>query len=126
MLLRQRDRVEAETSLTGETIQQWLDHERECLRLGLRPDLSREELRREIEASAVEISYLEHRSLVHVRQWAEWGRRGGLATLARYGRGHFRRLALRRWGRPTSREPVAAGRPTPEGQGAGRRSNKAA
>lgn len=126
MLLRQRDRVEAETSLTGKTIQQWLHHEHECLRYGLRPDLFREELRGEIEASVVEISYHEHRFRVHARQWAEWGRRGGLATLARYGRGHFRRLALRRWGRIPPGELTASGRDTLEEQGAERSSSEAA
>lgn len=126
MLLRRRDRLEAQTELTGSTIQEWLDHEHECLRYGLLPDLSREEFRKEIEASVVELSYHEHRFRVHARQWAEWGRRGGLATLARYGRGHFRLLALRRWGKLAPEEVVADGGEALEERGVERRPNEAA
>lgn len=124
--LRRRGRLEAQTELTGTAIQEWLDHEHECLRYGLLPDLSRDEFREKIEASVVEISYHEHRFRVHARQWAEWGRRGGLATLARYGHGHFRRLALRRWGKIPPGELTASGRDTLEEQGAERSSYEAA
>ena len=57
-----------------------------------------------IEASAVEITYEEPRSRIHATNWACWGRKGGLATLERYGRTWFVHLARRRWRKVTAAE----------------------
>lgn len=74
--------------------------ELECRRYGLdHMDLSRGLLEQIIKASEIEVSYEQHRREIHAEDWRRWGRRGGLATLQRHGRDHFRRLALRRWGR---------------------------
>jgi len=43
-LLRLRDRADAHPQLDGEGLQLWLDYELEALRLGVDPDISREEL----------------------------------------------------------------------------------
>ena len=62
--------------------------------------LSREDLRALIEGSAREIPTTEHRRLHHeVSDFVRWGRRGGLRTLALYGRPYFSLLARLRWGR---------------------------
>ena len=62
--------------------------------------LSREDLRALIEGSAREIPTTEHRTLHHeVSDFVRWGRRGGLRTLALYGRPYFSLLARLRWGR---------------------------
>ena len=62
------------------------------------PDVSREELENLIEASASPVPATEHRA-GHSRagDFARWGRRGGLRTLALYGPGWFALLARRRW-----------------------------
>jgi hypothetical protein len=95
-LLRLRDRADA-AGLDGEGIQLWLDYELEAMRYGVDPDLSRDELAARIDASTVELPHDEHRT-VHAGQWAEWGRRGGLETLRRYGRPYFSMLRRRRCG----------------------------
>ena len=79
-----------------------------CLEHGLDPDASREELEAAVEASAVLIPYEEHREVVHGADWPRWGRKGGLVTLARYGRSYYRLLALRRHGKITRAELRAA------------------
>jgi hypothetical protein len=41
----------------------------------------------------------EKHRLIHGSDWQRWGRRGGLATLRRYGTSWYSALALKRWGR---------------------------
>ena len=38
-------------------------------------------------------------TITHGSDWQRWGRRGGLATLRRYGTSWYSALALKRWGR---------------------------
>jgi hypothetical protein len=53
-----------------------------------------------IEGSAREIPTTEHRRLhQEASHFVRWGRRGGLRTLALYGRPYFSLLARLRWGR---------------------------
>jgi hypothetical protein len=51
-----------------------------------------------VEASTVLLEREKHR-LIHGSDWQRWGRRGGLATLRRYGTSWYSALALKRWGR---------------------------
>ena len=95
-LLRLRDRADAHTELDGEGLQLWLDYEFEALRWNVDPDVSREELVALVEVSTEELSRNEHRE-IHAGDFARWGRRGGLATVRRYGTAWFSLLARRRW-----------------------------
>ena len=62
--------------------------------------LSREGLLALIEGSTRELPATEHRRLhQQAGDFARWGRRGGLRTLALYGRPYFSLLARFRWGR---------------------------
>ncbi len=56
-----------------------------------------------IEGSTVLLSREEHRN-GHESDFVRWGRRGGLATLRRYGTSWFSLLARRRWERLTGAE----------------------
>ena len=86
--------------LEPEDLQAWFDWEEEAFRYGLNPDASREELAAMIDRSTVEIAGDEHRTgHSEAGDFARWGRRGGLRTLARYGRPYFSLLARFRWGR---------------------------
>jgi hypothetical protein len=89
-----------EGELDGAGLQAWLDWEEEASRYGVDPDVSRPELVATIEASAKLVPDLEHR-VCHTQagDFARWGRRGGLETLARYGRPWFSLLGRRRWGK---------------------------
>jgi hypothetical protein len=98
-LLKLRERADA-GALDGEGFQAWLDYEHEALRWGVDPDVSRGELAALVEASAVAIPRDDHRG-IHRADFARWGRRGGVATLERYGRAWFVALGLRRHGRIT-------------------------
>jgi hypothetical protein len=104
-LLCAYDRMAAHPELDGEGIQLALDFEELAARYGLAGagSLSREELRRKVESSRVELPREEHRR-AHAADWREWGSWGGRATLARYGRRYFSCLAHRRWGRITAEE----------------------
>jgi hypothetical protein len=42
--------------------------------------------------------------LIHASDWQRWGRRGGLATLRKYGTDWYSALALKRWGRITDED----------------------
>ncbi len=95
-LLRLKDRADDHPELDGEGIQRWLDYELEALRWGVDPDVSREELASLVEGSTVELDRYEHRER-HADDFVRWGRRGGLATLRRYGTAWFSLLARRRW-----------------------------
>ncbi len=79
-----------------EGIQLWLEFEWEAMRYGVDPDISRDDLATLIEASTVMLSREEHRA-GHESDFVRWGRRGGLATLRRYGTSWFSLLARRRW-----------------------------
>jgi hypothetical protein len=103
-LLDAHDRMQSHAALDGEALQLWFEYEGLLLKFGLDPDVSREELQEAIESSAVVVTYEEHRSEIHAADWPRWGRKGGLATLKRYGRGWFACLARRRWGRITAGE----------------------
>jgi hypothetical protein len=103
-LLDAHDRMQTHAALDGVALQLWFEYEGLLLEFGLDPDASREELQEAIESSAVVVTYEEHRSEIHAADWPRWGRKGGLATLKRYGRGWFACLARRRWGRITAGE----------------------
>jgi hypothetical protein len=92
-----RERAEG-AALDGEGIELWLEYEHEAMSYGVDPDISHDELAALIDASTVVMEREEHRS-EHVSDFVRWGRRGGRATLERYGRAWFALLALRRWGR---------------------------
>jgi hypothetical protein len=87
-------------SLDGAGFQAWLEYEHEALRWGVDPDVSREDLAALVDASLEAIPYDDHRG-IHRADFARWGRRGGVATLERYGRAWFVALGLRRHGRIT-------------------------
>ncbi len=96
-LLRLRDRADAHPELDGEGIQLWLDYELEALRFGVDPDVSREELAALVEGSTALLPCEEHRAgHSEANDFARWGRRGGLATLRRYGTSWYSLLARRR------------------------------
>lgn len=79
-------------------LQAWFDWEEEAFRYRVDPDISREMLVGLIDSSTAPISTVEHRAGHSAAgDFVRWGRRGGLATLARYGRGWFVLLARRRW-----------------------------
>jgi hypothetical protein len=88
---------------SAEGLALWMDYELEALRFGVDPDVSREELATLIEGSTVEIPRGEHRN-GHADDFARWGRRGGLATVRRYGTAWFSLLARRRWERISAEE----------------------
>ena len=105
-LLPMSDRAE-EADLDGTGMEAWLEYEAECLRAGVDPDVSREELASLIEASCVALSREEHRAL-HETDFVCWGHRGGLATLRRYGREWFALLGRRRHGRISRSQLMSA------------------
>ena len=86
-------------------LQAWFEWEEEAFRYGVDPDISREELELLIEASASAVPDAAHRSgQSRGGDFARWGRRGGLRTLALYGRGWFVLLAGRRWEKITAEQ----------------------
>jgi hypothetical protein len=95
----------AMADLDGEGLQAWFEWDGEVFRYGVDPDASRAELELLIEASASLVPAAAHRS-GHSRRgdFARWGRRGGLRTLALYGRGWFVLLAGRRWEKITAEQ----------------------
>ena len=103
-LLRLRDRADA-APFDGEGIELWLEFEYEASRYGVDADISRDDLAELVEASVVVLGERDHRS-AHSRagDFVRWGRRGGLRTLERYGRGWFALLGRRRHGRITAEE----------------------
>ncbi len=86
--------------LDGAGIEAWLEFEIEAMRWGVPVEIGREDLERLVEASTVVLDREKHRT-IHLNDWQRWGRRGGLATLRRYGSDWFALLALSRWGRIT-------------------------
>jgi hypothetical protein len=79
----------------------WSVFDAEAERWGIEArGLSRQGLRTLIKRSTRQIPTTEHRSL-HQEEgdFVRWGRRGGLRTLALYGRPYFSLLVRFRWGR---------------------------
>jgi len=99
-LLGLRERADAGGGIDGESLQAWLDWELEAARYGVDPNIPRERLAELVETSTVELERGDHRE-EHAGDFARWGRRGGLATLRRYGTAWFSLLAKRRWGKIT-------------------------
>jgi hypothetical protein len=116
-LLRLYDEAHA-GELDGAGIEAWLDWEAEAIRYSVDPDISRDDLAALVEASTVSLGRDHHR-MMHDADFARWGRRGGLETLRRYGRGWFALLGRRRHGRITPEELRAglASAPAPLGAG---------
>ena len=93
----------ASGELDGAGLQAWFDWEEEAFRYGVDPDISREDLVGLIDTSAAPVPAAEHRAgHSQAGDFVRWGRRGGLATLALYGRGWFVLLARRRWEKITA------------------------
>ena len=102
-LLRLRDRADEHTALDGEGLQRWIDYELEALHYGVDPEVSREELEVLIGGSTVKHTRDDHRGgHSEARDFARWGRRGGLASVRRYGTAWFSLLARRRWEKITA------------------------
>ena len=95
-LLRLHDAAQEELRLVGVGV--WVEFEAEARRWGVEVEISREDLEGLIAASTEVLDREKHR-LIHEDDWRRWGRRGGLATLRRYGTDWYALLALRRWGR---------------------------
>jgi len=106
-LLGLRERADEGSGIDGEGIQAWLDWESEAVRYGVDPDTPRERLAELVEGSTVEMGRDDHRE-EHAGDFVRWGRRGGLATLQRYGSAWFSLLARRRWGRITAQQLAEA------------------
>lgn len=78
----------------------WSDFDAEAERWSVHYRVSREELAAVVEGSVSELLVDDHRRLHQdAGDFARWGRRGGLRTLALYGRPYFSLLARLRWGR---------------------------
>jgi hypothetical protein len=98
-LLRLHDEArDPSGDLDGAGIQAWLEWEWEAMRWGVPVEIAREDLEGLIERSTILLEREEHR-LIHGSDFKRWGRRGGLATLRRYGTSWYSALALKRWGR---------------------------
>ena len=104
-LLRLHEEAEGELRLAG--MGAWLEFELEAERWGVPVEIPREDLEALVEHSTVVLEREKHR-LLHATDWQRWGRRGGLATLRRYGSDWFALLALRRWGRISAEDLDAA------------------
>ena len=113
-LLEMRDRADA-APLDGEGIELTLEYEHEAMRLGVDPEISRDDLARRVARETGLYLYPHPLSLARSRAEAErvrladraaysemcrtWGRLGGLTTSYRYGAAWFSALAARRWGK---------------------------
>jgi len=84
---------------TAGDLAEWSEFDAEVERLSIEVrGLSREDLRALIESSTCEIPTTEHLRLHQdASHFVRWGRRGGLRTLALYGRLYFSLLARFRW-----------------------------
>ena len=95
----------ASGELDGAGLQAWFDWEEEAFHFGVNPDVSRGELVALMESSAPEISEEQHKAgHIAAGDFARWGRRGGVRTLALYGRGWYMLLANRRWKQITAEQ----------------------
>ena len=106
-LLRLYDATQEPPSADGERFEAWLEFEREATRWGVPVEIRHSDLEALVEQSVVVLEREAHR-LLHRNDWQRWGRRGGLATLSRYGSDWFALLALRRWGRISAADLEAA------------------
>ncbi len=104
-LLRLHGQAQGEFRIAG--VGAWLEFEHECQRWGVPVEISREDLARLVEQSTEVLEREKHR-ILHSTDWQRWGRRGGLATLRRYGTDWFALLALKRWGRISAEDLDAA------------------
>ena len=95
------------SELDGAGFQAWLEWEWEAVRWGVPVEISREDLEELVETSGVALEREKH-LLLHANDWQRWGRRGGLATLRRYGTSWYSALALKRWGRIFAEDLEAA------------------
>lgn len=78
----------------------WADFDAEAERWGVNCLASRDELAAMVEKSIRELPAADHLRLhPDAGDFARWGRRGGLRTLALYGRPYFSLLARFSWGR---------------------------
>lgn len=101
-MLRLRDQADAHRDISPEALADWMDHEAEALEHGVNLDIGRDDLAELVEGSTVEMATEEHRALHSgAGHFREWGRRGGVTTLSRYGRPWFALLAGRRWKKAT-------------------------
>jgi hypothetical protein len=107
-LLRLHDAA-VSSDLDGAGIQAWMEFEHECVRWGIDVEIAREDLSELIACSAVVLEREKHR-ILHASDFKRWGRRGGLATLRRYGRSWYGELARKRWGRISAEDLEAAAR----------------
>jgi hypothetical protein len=82
----------------AEISEAWLEFTLEAERWRVPVEISRAELELLVERSTIVLEREKHR-LIHRSDFVRWGRRGGLATLRKYGIEHYRRMALIRWGR---------------------------
>ena len=80
-LLRLHERANG-AALDGEGIEAWLEWEATRWRVPV--EIPRDELEELVQSSTVVLEMEQHR-LLHASDWQGWGRRGGLATLGRYG-----------------------------------------
>ena len=85
----------------AEGLADWSEFDAEAKRWGVEVrGMSREDLAALVEGSTCEIPTESHRRLHQdAGDFARWGRREGLRTLALYGRPYFSLLARFRWGR---------------------------
>jgi len=104
-LLRLHDQAQGEFRLAG--VGAWVEFDHEAERWGVPVEIPREDLAALVERSTVVLEREKHR-ILHAGDWQRWGRRGGLATLRRYGSDWFALLALKRWGRITDADLEAA------------------
>jgi len=104
-LLRLHDEAQGELRLAGVGV--WVEFEHEARRWGVDVEISRADLEQLVEASTEVLDRERHR-LLHATDWQRWGRRGGLATVRKYGTDWFSLLALRRWNRITAEDLDAA------------------
>jgi hypothetical protein len=84
----------------AEGLSSWAEFDAEAERWGVDPRLRREHLAAVVEGSTRDLPAADHRRLHRdAGDFERWGRRGGLCTLALYGRPYFALLARLRWGR---------------------------
>ena len=84
----------------AEGLIEWAEFDRKAGRWGVDVRVTREDLAAVIEGSTRALPATKHRRLHQdAGDFARWGRRGGLKTLALYGRPYFVLLARLRWGR---------------------------
>jgi hypothetical protein len=77
------------------------------MRWGVPAEISRGDLERSVEHSAVLLERERHRP-IHGCDRRRWGRRGGLATLRRYGTSWLTVLAPYGWAKVSEADPEAA------------------